>query len=151
MMRNYVDRWTASSMEGDTFLWVGDEDPQLLGVLMRYWLPVSRALTGAAKEGPFHISPEASNFSDALVHALLVPLAARTTTRAPPCSPAPGPRAVRRFPSKIKHQPSRSAARDRKRGAAGRVIGTVVWCGARPGPSQRCWCWSSARRPRSRR
>jgi len=64
-------------MDADAFVWVADEDAELLGILMSRWHRVSAALVEAANRGAVVMSPAAAAFSQALVQAILVALAAR--------------------------------------------------------------------------
>ncbi len=78
VMRDYVARWSVAAMDSDVFTWTADEDAELLGIMMSRWLRVSSALVAAAANGTFEISEEASAFSHAMVHSLLVALAAHS-------------------------------------------------------------------------
>jgi hypothetical protein len=77
LMRDYVHRWSIAAMDADAFVWVADEDAELLGIMMSRWHRVSGALVEAAARGDVVISPAAAAFSQALVQSILVALAAR--------------------------------------------------------------------------
>jgi EAL domain-containing protein (putative c-di-GMP-specific phosphodiesterase class I) len=75
IMRDYLRRWTLLAMDGETFVWSAREDGDVLGLLMRHWLPVSAALAEASRRGGPTISARAGQFSEAMAHALLNALA----------------------------------------------------------------------------
>jgi diguanylate cyclase (GGDEF)-like protein len=75
LMRDYVDRWSLAAMDADVFLWVSDEDAELLGTMMSRWQRVSRALVDLAADGSFTMTPAAAGFSQSLVDSILVALA----------------------------------------------------------------------------
>jgi hypothetical protein len=88
LMRDYVHRWSIAAMDTDAFVWVADEDAELLGIMMARWHRVSSELVAAAAEGRLVISPAGAAFSQALVHAILVALAARSEEGATPVAAA---------------------------------------------------------------
>jgi hypothetical protein len=75
IMRDYLRRWTLAAMDGDTFAWSAREDGDVLGLLMRHWLPVSEALAEASRRAGPTISARAGQFSETMAHALLMALA----------------------------------------------------------------------------
>jgi diguanylate cyclase (GGDEF)-like protein len=77
LMRDYLHRWSIAAMGPDAFVWVADEDAELLGTMMSRWSLLSAALVDAARRGTVVISPAAAGFSQALVHSILMALAAR--------------------------------------------------------------------------
>jgi EAL domain-containing protein (putative c-di-GMP-specific phosphodiesterase class I) len=76
LMRDYVHRWSIAAMDPDAFVWMADEDAELLGAMMTRWHRVSGALVHAARRGTLLISPAAAAFSQALVQSILAALAA---------------------------------------------------------------------------
>lgn len=76
VMRDYVDRWTVAAMDPDAFIWVADEDVELLGIMMDRWRGLSAALVEAVRAGTVQMSLEAAAFSREVAHSILAALAA---------------------------------------------------------------------------